>query len=496
MPGPGRAVQEDAARDARAEPLEALPVTQELDDLVQLLLRLVQARDVRPRDLDLRPLDDRRRLRARHEADRVQQQADDDREEDDRKPREQRVLEVRSPQRRIGRRRAASSGTCCTFSARSVTHTRAFPRYAVGGWWFGVAPLNCARFSSLALVTRELPLPPHVDLEPSRRGLARRLRGALRRRERVGGRACSRARSARRDPRLSPRSWTRRTRSARPASSSSSPAAREQARSTTAGACARSSTGTCTRSPRSSPRSTRTRRSRSSTRPSSSTPTAPTRARTRSSPPRTWRRGSGASTTPPPRLLGLDRADEHLRAYVDALAAGGKYDLTIWPFHALLGGIGHALVSAVEEALFFHAIARHVADALRDQGAPPADRALLGPRARGRSAAPAASSLGARNTALVEHLARLRRRARRGPGEEPLRRLDGPGSPRPTCPRSPRALYLLEDCSSPVVVPGAVDYTEDADAAFARFAEAGAHVVRSTEPIATWPGVIAAAAVS
>src|SRR5438034_3893059 len=51
-------------------------------------------------------------------------------------------------------------------------------------------------------------------------------------------------------------------------------------------------------------------------------------------------------------------AEGHLRAYVETLAAGGKFDLTIWPFHAMLGGIGHALVSAVEEALFFHAIAR------------------------------------------------------------------------------------------------------------------------------------------
>jgi len=41
--------------------------------------------------------------------------------------------------------------------------------------------------------------------------------------------------------------------------------------------------------------------------------------------------------------------------------------------------------------------------------------------------------------------------------------------------------YLLEDCSSPVVVPGVVDYTDEASAAFARFADAGMHVVRSTE---------------
>src|SRR5687767_1292794 len=58
------------------------------------------------------------------------------------------------------------------------------------------------------------------------------------------------------------------------------------------------------------------------------------------------------------QILGLDRPDDYLASYVQALAAGGKYDLTVWPFHAMLAGIGHALVSAVEEALFFHAIAR------------------------------------------------------------------------------------------------------------------------------------------
>ena len=49
--------------------------------------------------------------------------------------------------------------------------------------------------------------------------------------------------------------------------------------------------------------------------------------------------------------------------------------------------------------------------------------------------------------------------------------------------------YLLEDCTSPVVVPGVVDYTDEADAAFERYAAAGMHVVRSTDPIAGWPGL-------
>jgi hypothetical protein len=36
------------------------------------------------------------------------------------------------------------------------------------------------------------------------------------------------------------------------------------------------------------------------------------------------------------------------------------------------------------------------------------------------------------------------------------------------------------------VVPGVVDYTDAADAAFARFAQAGAHLVKATDPIEKW----------
>jgi nicotinamidase-related amidase len=50
-------------------------------------------------------------------------------------------------------------------------------------------------------------------------------------------------------------------------------------------------------------------------------------------------------------------------------------------------------------------------------------------------------------------------------------------------------IYLLEDCTSPVVVPGLIDYTQDADAAFRRFAQAGMHVVRSTDPMTAWPEI-------
>jgi nicotinamidase-related amidase len=192
--------------------------------------------------------------------------------------------------------------------------------------------------------------------------------------------------------------------------------------------------------------------------------------------------------------LRLDQPDDYLAAYVDTLARGGKYDLTIWPFHALLGGIGHALVSAVEEALFFHTIARRSQTRfeIKGQHALTEHYSALGPEvARG----PGGEPLAGRNDALIDH----------------LRTFDAivvAGQAKSHCvawtvedllaaaPELATRLYLLEDCSSPVVVPGAVDYTDDAEAAFARFADAGAHVVRSTEPLASWPGPLAAAAPS
>jgi nicotinamidase-related amidase len=187
-------------------------------------------------------------------------------------------------------------------------------------------------------------------------------------------------------------------------------------------------------------------------------------------------------------IIGLDRPDEYLAGYVQALAAGGKYDLTIWPFHAMLGGIGHALVSAIEEALFFHASSRRSQTRFEIKGQHPLTEhySVLGPEVlQGTSGEP----LGEHNTALVEHLAGFDAVVVAGQAKSHCVAwtiddlLDD-------VPEIASKLYLLEDCTSPVVVPGAVDYSEDAHDAFARFAEAGAHVVRSTDPIETWPGLL------
>jgi nicotinamidase-related amidase len=49
-----------------------------------------------------------------------------------------------------------------------------------------------------------------------------------------------------------------------------------------------------------------------------------------------------------------------------------------------------------------------------------------------------------------------------------------------TDPDLAKKVYLLEDCTSPVVVPGA-DFTDQADEAFETFAQAGMNVIKSTD---------------
>ena len=196
--------------------------------------------------------------------------------------------------------------------------------------------------------------------------------------------------------------------------------------------------------------------------------------------------------------LGLDPkyVQEHLRAYTRALEAGGKYELTIWPFHAMIGGIGHALVSAVEETLFFHAIARRSQTSFEPKGQHPLTEhySALGPEVvRDHLGTP----LGARNGRLIERLLRFDAVLVAGQAKSHCVAWTIDDLLRDSLVREhglADRLYLLEDCSSPVVVPGAVDYTDAADEAFARFAEAGAHVVRSTDPVEGWPGPISAAA--
>jgi nicotinamidase-related amidase len=189
--------------------------------------------------------------------------------------------------------------------------------------------------------------------------------------------------------------------------------------------------------------------------------------------------------------IGVDYATRHLAHYTQKLAEGGKYDLTIWPYHAMLGGIGHALVSAVEEAIFFHGVARYSRPEFQVKGDNPLTEhySMLGPEV---TEGPDGDSLGGLNRELIDRLLSFDAVVVAGQAKshclawtiDDLLAVDDQRE-RGLAERT----YLLEDCTSPVVVPGVLDYTDEADAAFERYGAAGMHCVRSTDPVETWPGL-------
>jgi nicotinamidase-related amidase len=186
-----------------------------------------------------------------------------------------------------------------------------------------------------------------------------------------------------------------------------------------------------------------------------------------------------------------DYAQRHLLHYTKTLREGGKYDLTIWPYHAMLGGIGHALVSSFEEATFFHGIARQWQPNFQIKGDNPLTEhySVLGPEVTtGQDGKPIAE----KNTIFIQQLLQFDTVLIAGQAKshcvawtiddllEDIRSQDM---------RLAEKVYLLEDCTSPVVIPEVIDYTDPANEAFQRFADAGMHIVRSTDPMDTWPGM-------
>jgi nicotinamidase-related amidase len=174
--------------------------------------------------------------------------------------------------------------------------------------------------------------------------------------------------------------------------------------------------------------------------------------------------------------------------YVRRLAEGEKYPLVVWPYHSMVGGIGHALVSTVEEAVFFHSVARRSPVRVEVKGQNPLTEnySVLRPEVVEDASGAAIDSP---NLALVDHLLSFDRVVVAGEAKshcvawtvedllEQIRARD---------PRLAQRIVLLDDGSSPVVVPGVVDFTDAAEAAFDRFAAAGMRRALSTDPPEGW----------
>ena len=176
--------------------------------------------------------------------------------------------------------------------------------------------------------------------------------------------------------------------------------------------------------------------------------------------------------------------------YCEALEGAGRHALTIWPYHALLGGASHALVPALMEAVLYHSLVRRADPVFEIKGRSPLTESYsaLSPEVRSLQGVP----LGGFSCSLFEALMAHDRVYVFGEAKshcvlETLRDLRRECEERD--PGLLRRLYVLEDAMSPVApppldpLPEALDFPRIAARAVDDLRRAGMHVVRTSDPL-------------
>jgi nicotinamidase-related amidase len=187
---------------------------------------------------------------------------------------------------------------------------------------------------------------------------------------------------------------------------------------------------------------------------------------------------------------------KQVRFYCAELERSGKYRLYLWPPHCILGSDGHALVGVLHEARMFHSFARSVQSWVEVKGGNSLTEnySVLRPEVLQRHDG---QPLAQRNTAFIKTLLTADAVVIAGQAashcvkssiEDLLEEIVAHDK------LLVRKVYILADCMSAVTVRDAgggivADFTPEAEAVLGRFADAGMHVVRSTDPIESWPGI-------
>jgi nicotinamidase-related amidase len=176
--------------------------------------------------------------------------------------------------------------------------------------------------------------------------------------------------------------------------------------------------------------------------------------------------------------------------YCRRLESSGRYVLTVWPYHTLLGGVSHALVPAMMEAAIFHSLVRRHQTHFETKGthALTENYSVLAPEVRelnghvvGQFNAPFFKLLmdydrvyvfgQAKSHCVLSTLRDI---------QEQIQATDKSLADK---------VWILEDAMSPVPapplnpLPAHLDFPRIAEQAIAGFRKAGMHVVRTTDPI-------------
>jgi len=181
------------------------------------------------------------------------------------------------------------------------------------------------------------------------------------------------------------------------------------------------------------------------------------------------------------------RDEAAVAEYVERLEKSGKYMLTIWPYHTLLGGISHALVPAAMELSIFHAIARDAKTIFETKGSEPLTEnySVLSPEVTELGG----KRVGAFNEPLFETLMRHDRVYVFGQAKSHCvlsTLLDMRDRIEKTDKALAKKIYILSDAMSPVPaprispLPPALDFPAVAERTLGELAKFGMNVVTTT----------------
>ena len=176
--------------------------------------------------------------------------------------------------------------------------------------------------------------------------------------------------------------------------------------------------------------------------------------------------------------------------YCRKLEATGKYVLTIWPYHALLGGLSHALEATVMEAALFHGLVRRRQTHFETKGthALTENYSVLSPEVRELGG----QTVGNFNAPFLKLLLEYDRVYVFGQAKshcvlatlkdirEYIQQND---------PSLAERIYVLEDAMSPVPpppidpLPPSLDFPRIASEGIEEFRRAGFHIVKTSDAI-------------
>lgn len=199
------------------------------------------------------------------------------------------------------------------------------------------------------------------------------------------------------------------------------------------------------------------------------------------------------------RILNLDYGwlVEQAAFYCRELIRMGSDPLCIWTYHCLEGSPGHALAGVIDEARMLHSFVRQVQAWIEIKGLEPLSEKYSIFQLEVMRRFDGTEFPDAQNEKLLcELMAGYRLIVAGQAGShcekksldhllEYIQKVD---------PALASQVYIMIDCTSAVTVPNPaggffVDCTETMENAFAKYAEAGMHLVKSTDPIESWPGM-------